>query len=846
LQIHQAYFGAVGGTSHGQLASSLADGSLRPFLSAFTDRPGALPAGFALQPYLAATAHEDYYLICRTWSDTAVARSGMVFTHVLLLPLQRVPMLADLASVLRLLLAEPPPVAERLTHLAPLVLPETAGLPTQPVTTVPEGWLAVINQLVDQAGPAPVFVMSEPNRFQKLLEALWRGLPAPLRASLSWGIRFNPPAAEDALPLLVNVPDELAAKWRGTAVLKLEAEPTKAPATPIEQLLLDGSQRDDFRGFMERLEVIPDSFRSLKLCQRAYAQAESLPGTDADKLLALLRTIRQLQPAPDKALGFKQQVVQALASALAVGGEQQALGLRNVPIGPFLAQAERLAQAVGQVVARVITAVSPDAGMQENLLGYLADENPANLEFWWREAALSAFAQTVAVGSTEAARVVWLGIGQTAATRDYLLGHVPATPEWEGLLSKTVPASLTAAVADAVNGFSAGRSWWDLFAAVVASAYEPAEALRKQVKAERHLTTLTSPRVSRLAAKVADEELVALAVELPSQQLLQLAGEACGRTPALLAPMDVRQQPWRTIWAGSLRQTQSIAAGLREPAKIIGAFLGAVAAGQANDKLPLELIAASTYANVLQLPERAALWSKLPAVLQPKFVAATLDALVGAILAGRWQGAADPVLVKQARTVEFITSFLGQRSNDLAAVLSVNAVLSNLTDHYLKDYIRNLGAVSGVAAAQLGQFVALQRWKLSADAILDKARYNDNFRPALRECAGLFGWLEKFFNHNLFEHQVGKDDAWNALEVLMNKLYGGGPDQDNIWKRAGGDVTKLTNAQSRSEQWAAAIRLLRHGGGGKDVSAASLLRAARGDFKNNPELHSLERLLHLF
>ncbi len=737
-------------------------------------------------------------------------------------------------------------MAERSKVLAPLALAETIGQPHESIANVPESWLSVVNQLVEQNNPTPVFVMSETHSFQKLVEALWRGLPATLRAGLSWGIRFNPPSAKDSLPVLVNVPEELEAKWRGTAAIKLAGEPVKTPETPIEQLILNGDQGQDFRDFIENLEVVPDSFKSLKLCQRAYVQSESLQSADADKLLALLRTVRQLQPDPAKAVSFKQRVVQALIKALTTGGEQQAMGLRNVPIEPFLEQAERLKQAVEQVVGQVITTSSPDVDMQEKLLGYLADENPANLEAWWREAAVSVFGRVLAANSTQVARVVWLGITQNETTRNYLLGQVPTVSTWEQTLSETVPTSLEVGVADAVASFSVGRKWWDLFATAVGAAYKPAQALRKQVKAEKQLFVSASPRVSRLVAKVSDEELVELAIELANNQLLQLAGEACGHNPKLLAPIDINQQSWRTIWSESLTRTKSITVGLRAPAETIEEFLGAVATGRANETRPLELIAASAYANVLHLPERAALWDMLPAELRPKFVAATLSTLVEEILAGSWAGTADPVLVTAAQTIGFATEFLGQRRDDLAAVLSVNMVLHNLTDGYLQDYIHNFGIVSSITAAQLGKLVAVQRWKASANAILAKAKHNDSFRPALHECAEMFGRLDKFFNYNLFGHQATKDDAWNSLEDVMAKLYEEGPEQGNIWKKAGGDVGKLTNAQSRGEQWTAAIRLLRHGGGGKHISVATLIHVALGDFKSNSELQSLERLLHLF
>lgn len=850
LQIHQAYFGAVNGTSHGLLVSSVTDSYLRAFLSGFTDRPEALPAGFEITPYLSATTYREYYLLCRTWPDNEAPRLGMVFTHVLILSIQDLPKISELSSILDLLLDKPIPIMQRPTSLNPLSLFTIDCLKHNPVTAVPEGWLAVINQMIDwHPSLLPIFVLEEGNQFQELLEALWRGLPSTLRVLLEWGIRFTPPNKSNAaLPMLISIPIELEDKWRSKSVIKLAADIVKKPETPIEQLILNEDQGQDFLEFINSLDLSLEKFRTLNLCQRAYLQFKSLQTTDIDagKLLALLRSLRQLQPDPNKAVEIKSTTIKLLAEALPVTGMKEAMGLRNLPITSFPPESQSLERALEQVVINAIEATSPDIDMQKSLLGYLLDTNPESIEAWWHQTAIKAFEQSLVSESIPIAKVVWLGVTQNEIIRNYVLSEIPNTENWEHILTKTIPTSLSTNEANSVSSFSAYRNWWDLFAATVAVAFKPVEALRKQVEAEKQLNIQKSPRVNKLAKQVPDSELVKLAVELPTPQLLELAGEVCGRKPKLLVSIDACQQSWRTIWSISLNYTNSITVGLPNPPETISTFLTEVANGRANDTQPLELIAESTYANILHLPERAAMWDKLPNKLAHKFIATTLEALIEEILADKWIGDIDPVLVTKARSVEFIGKFLGQKREDPAAVLSVNDVLHNLTDSYLKDYINNLSAINGFTAARLGRLIDIQRWKLSANALLSKAKSNTDFRPALYECADMFNRLTKFINHQLFGRQATINDAWNALEELMADLYEAGPDQDHVWKRAGGEVAKLSNAKSRRAQWTEAIGLLRHGGGGKKISAASLINTALDDYKGNPNLRALADLKYLF
>jgi nucleoside phosphorylase len=78
----------------------------------------------------------------------------------------------------------------------------------------------------------------------------------------------------------------------------------------------------------------------------------------------------------------------------------------------------------------------------------------------------------------------------------------------------------------------------------------------------------------------------------------------------------------------------------------------------------------------------------------------------------------------------------------------------------------------------------------------------------------------------------------NSLEFrkkLINELvalYPQGPEQEEIWKRAGGDVSILINSTNRKSQWFNAIEKLYLGGGGKDISVISLINEVKEDYPN--------------
>jgi hypothetical protein len=76
-------------------------------------------------------------------------------------------------------------------------------------------------------------------------------------------------------------------------------------------------------------------------------------------------------------------------------------------------------------------------------------------------------------------------------------------------------------------------------------------------------------------------------------------------------------------------------------------------------------------------------------------------------------------------------------------------------------------------------------------------------------------------------------DDWSQLQKLMAELYPGGPEDQSIWERAGGDISRLTLHGSGYAKWFLGLKVLRLGGGGT-ISRFSLLQAAQEEFPHHP------------
>lgn len=84
---------------------------------------------------------------------------------------------------------------------------------------------------------------------------------------------------------------------------------------------------------------------------------------------------------------------------------------------------------------------------------------------------------------------------------------------------------------------------------------------------------------------------------------------------------------------------------------------------------------------------------------------------------------------------------------------------------------------------------------------------------------------------------------WRELLEVSADLFPGGPAEDDLWKRAGGDRSRLPARGNARSAWYAALNLLKQGGGGAGITPTTLLGGMRADFPHHVDLLKLEAAL---
>jgi hypothetical protein len=99
--------------------------------------------------------------------------------------------------------------------------------------------------------------------------------------------------------------------------------------------------------------------------------------------------------------------------------------------------------------------------------------------------------------------------------------------------------------------------------------------------------------------------------------------------------------------------------------------------------------------------------------------------------------------------------------------------------------------------------------------------------------------------HTMEEKTTGELAWWRDFETLATNLYPHGPGQNEVWSRAGGDISALNLNSAGRGSWHAALRILRLGGGGEFITRSTLIETILEDYPANMDLKRLTTFLDI-
>ena len=666
--------------------------------------------------------------------------------------------------------------------------------------------------------------------FDDLVVALWAHLLPEIRRGFAFRLSFDPrDLIETPVPALVCTPQAMAARWSDYPVVRSSA--SREPVSLTAAVLGGHGKAAPLLDFMREMGVKPATFRDLRLAEQAYLLDIGEP--TLEQRVGALRLIGKLSPDPDAGEGGKDVRVRRLCELLPAARTGDILRLRNLRLSAFPSPS-RVWKALETWVVENTYPRDQDGGM----LSVLDDATSgADAVEEWRTAVLEGLAIATRSPRSPFPKAFWRWLPIRPEIVAATFRHVPAEAGVEERLVAATPRNLDEAAAEALVTPALSRGWLRLHGALLSASCSPSDAAHRQVAVDTDPSFVEGLRSALRHAK--PPEVIKCALEIVDPRMPPLAGKAVAKDPGLLAAVDLTTIEAQAIWREALAIDCESWRGPAAPAATLHSILDRLLDGGEADPLLIERLSETPIADLGAYPRRPEVWSRIGGVALDNILVATASGwlkqaksngvpfvpeydLQSAILeSGELERTLDALIPNRIGTTIRIVAAL-DRYDEPRFLRLIESSMARTTSLVIPD------------AESIGRLVLERRWE---DVVAELvARYKSGRRdlePALRTCYDMLDVWERIF---LPFTRISESERWEVFEGLATELYPGGPDDQGLWERAGGDDADLSSSGDGRTRWRKAVRDIRNG---KGPTPSALLTAMMEDFPHN------ERIPHL-
>ncbi len=818
IDIHQSFWGEVN-HGHGLIATSLKDASLEQELSSFSDRPGST-YGQSIQPYFSGKKIGNYFVFTKSYSDYTSNRTGMVFTHALIFNIIDISNIDNIDFIFSLFSDRMPEKPKLNTAINPIQI--EVNYHSDSKMPHPQYLQIIVRLLI--TGNLPIIFSGNTSNFIFLITQIWKGLFlfSTIREKFMFQIAFTPNDIQQNKNIsFIFVPDTFTDKWATYTVVDDKTNSYVKIENEAERLLLGDIESNIFYTFIQNLDIIPESLKTISICYRAYGLYNKLNTCNVSEALQLVRSLANLS-SKSNVNRIKSESLERLCLLLPDASEEEIKGLRNIDFSLFEGGTTKIIKAMEQFLDKRVQNTK-----QNELSLFILDvfETKENV-IWWHQVIVK---KTFQLLKDSSATIIWDLINPQNRLLAYFEPSIDFSLEKEMQFLSSCPQGLNLEIAEIVKIFAQKRKWFRLFAKMNLQISTLQKALLEQISLEKDVDlNYKYSGLDIVLNNFVDADFIEFAIENDTEKLNNIAAEKCVKNPTLLSRLDVQITTWRKIWAYSLVKTNNLTLGVSNIQSTIFAIYDLLIQNKSIDDLIIEKISTSEYANVKNYPDRKNLWNKIPPKYQSRFISKTTDAVMDSFLGGNDEEI-EPIIIETILSQDYLDKLLSHAT--FKSILLVYNKFPSIEEGFILSAInKSFNNLDSSDAEQLGMLVKQKGWQKSANAILDKAKFNNSFRLALGKCSSLISWLNKLLYSHLFNEIFSENDYYQILYELAIKLYDRGPEENDIWKRAGGDVSIFSNTSTRQEQWHTAINKLQIGGGGKKITTYLLLEEIRNDY----------------
>ena len=455
----------------------------------------------------------------------------------------------------------------------------------------------------------------------------------------------------------------------------------------------------------------------------------------------------------------------------------------------------------------------------------------------WRSAVLKGFASAARPRASSFFAAFWRWLQVRPDTVATLFQYVPAAAGIEEHLADATPSKLDERAARALVVPALSREWFRLHGAVLSASCSPLDAARKQVAVDTDPSVLVGLRSALRNASAA--EIVECGLQIDDPRMPRLAGEVVARKPTLLIGVDISCPKAQGMWREALAIDPESWQGPADPEAAFHLILDRMLDGGEAETSLIALLSDTPLGDLGTYLRRPEIWSRVRGVPFNNLIAATTTGWLREASRSRAPFVPDDTLQSAIlESDEFDPAVDALIPDRIGTIVGIIAALSGYHEQRFRRLINNMTlrttSLPASDAEAIGRLVLDRGWRQAAADVVQRYRSGrQDLRPVLRTCHDVLGIWDRL---TLGLTPVSEAEKWQALESLAAELYPGGPDDQGLWERAGGNDADLPSTGSGRMRWGQGIRYMRQG---KQPAPSALLADMMEDFPNN------QRLVHL-
>jgi len=769
--IQQAYYGEVD-RAHSCICQTINDPELTSFLITFTDRPGALPPGVKLTPYLSGVAFSKYYIFTKTFSDPFATRAGMVFTHAVILKLDEIYNINKLDEIFALFIDE---VLKEREELNAIIINISSKVIISFNKFQPQFIQQIIYSMIK--GEYPILFSGNLEMFILIIQLIWNIPNAYLRKKIKFRTSFTPADIEGIDDItIVSIQKEFLSKWNGDKIILSTNKEIVEITSHSEALFLGNKEENPFYSFITDLNVDQSEFQNIGKCDKVFNDYISIDNLeDADIIRQDIRLLSKLSSSANDGGKIKEKFIIRLEELLKTGKDSNLKALRNIEWKSFSNGETKAKQLVSDFIKNELR---KETQSQTGFISELLDISFSDaIKNWWHISIQESFKLIFTNCTKPVIRNAWKLIDYSNSTLNNFFSLFSSSKENEFLLRENIPLNIKKDTLKALEIISKNRKWYLLHSDILLKYTPPENAIIIQLEFENTLKLENSLGVKYLSEKLTDKQLIALTLSTCDNKLIQISIDRISKNKSLLKDIDVSIPCWLDIWSSYLELNNNISSGIEgNERKIIYSVLDLMVNDKHVPEIIIDLISNSIYADISGYKSREKCWSKIPSKFVDSFIDLTSNKVLNNFLLNKIDiDSIENPLSNKISSDGFMTSFLNEHRNNIDAVIKVYETFLKLKDNFFSDYItyyRN--SISEAQSIKLGTLVNNKNFSKTARSIYDKSKYNSSFRVAFEHCRELVNlkWWEGLWSHNskyadYSKHSVTyKQDEKSKLQMI--------------------------------------------------------------------------------